>query len=81
MRKLLTGAGIMGALASTGCASYVAAPPPPAVYVAPRPAVVAPAPVVVAPAPVVVGPVCGWRTVQVVRPSGRVVFRRVRVCR
>jgi len=68
MRRLLTAAAIAAALAGAGCASrvYVAAPPPP---------------VVVAPAPVYVAPVCRWRLVRVVRPSGAVVYRRVRVCR
>jgi hypothetical protein len=78
MHKLVTAAVIAGALASAGCASrvYVAEPPPP-VYVAP-----APRAVVVAPAPraVVVSRACGWRLVRRVRPNGRVVYRRVRVC-
>jgi len=68
MRKLFTAAAIVGAFLSTGCASRV--------YVAP-----APRAVIIAPAPVFIGPVCRLRTVRVVRPSGRVVFRRVRVCR
>ena len=85
MRKLLSLAAMTVALFGAGCASRVVVDPQPVAY---APVVVAPAPVVVARAPaVVIGPrrvaippVCGLRSVRVVGPGGRVVFRRQRVC-
>lgn len=79
MRKLFTAATAVTALLGTGCASRVVVDPGPVVV---APAIVAPAPAVVVAPPrrVVVAPVCGVRTVRVVRPNGRVVFRRQRVC-